>query len=66
MIKKEMILLDIVEKYPETEDSFRQYDNALGKCLLCHNLFDSIEDIADKYDLDLKELLDKVNKVIKK
>lgn len=61
MITQKMILLDIVEKYPKTEDVFHQYDAVLGECLLCNNLFDSIENVIEKYKLNLDELLNKLN-----
>ncbi len=64
MITKEMTVLEIVEKHPETEDVFRGYDDIVGKCVLCTCLFDSIYSIALDYHLDLELLLDKVNSTI--
>ncbi|MGH4141055.1 hypothetical protein [Clostridium sp.] len=61
MITPKTILLDIVEKYPETEAVFHEYDTALGECLLCVNLFESIEYIVDKYNLNLNEIIGKLN-----
>lgn len=61
IITEKMIVLDIVEKYPNTEEIFRKYDTAIGKCLLCNELFESVERIANKYELNLMELLDKLN-----
>ena len=66
MITKNMTPLDIVEKYPDTEDVFYEYDVVVGRCLLCINLFDTIEDIAANYNLNLIELIDKLNNVTKK
>ena len=63
MISKDMIPLDVVYKYRETEDVFRSYDPP-GKCILCDHLFDSIESIADKYELDADEMLRKLNNAI--
>ncbi|GFR35697.1 hypothetical protein [Thermobrachium celere] len=65
-IQKEMILLDIVEKYPETEEVFHMYDEVAGVCILCSHLFDSLEVVANKYDLDLEKLLQNLNRTIKK
>ena len=42
MITKDMIILNIVEDYPKTEEVFRSYDKIAGKCTMCHNLFDSL------------------------
>ncbi|MBV7274119.1 hypothetical protein I6U48_14530 [Clostridium sp. PL3] len=63
MITQKMTLLDVVEKYPKTEDVFHQYDTVSGECVLCNNLFDSIENVAEKYKLNLDELLSKLNYV---
>ena len=65
MITKNMTPLDIVKKYPVTEDVFHEYDELVGRCLLCVNLFDTIEDIAANYNLNLIELIDKLNNVTK-
>lgn len=65
MITQKMTILDIVEKYPETEAVFHEYDSFLGKCLLCNNLFNTIEEIAKSYNLNLIELIEKLNKVSK-
>lgn len=59
-----MTVLDIVEKHPETENIFRDYDAIVGKCVLCACLFDSIEDIATNHNLDLKSFLYKINSSI--
>lgn len=64
-IEPYMIVLDVVEKHPETEEVFREYDTVIGKCLLCHNLFDSIESIAQMYAIDSIVLIGKLNKCIK-
>lgn len=61
MITKDMTTLDIVEKYPKTEKIFHEYDKITGKCLLCNNLFDTVEVIAANYELNLAEILDRLN-----
>ena len=55
-IKPDMTILDLVSRYPETEAVFRQYDEKAGECLCCHALFDTLRVVADKYQLDLKQL----------
>lgn len=64
MIKGEMTVLEIVERYPETEDIFRSYDDIIGECILCHCLFDSLKEISYKHNLNLDSLVDKLNSVI--
>lgn len=59
-----MTMLEIIENYPETEEVFRAYDDIAGKCLLCNNLFDSIETIAMEYSINSEEMLNKINILI--
>ena len=59
-----MTLLDIVSIYPETEAAFKAYDEQVGECLCCQRLFETVEQIADKYKLDLAELLAKLNATV--
>lgn len=61
MITKEMNLLSIVEKYPQTEDVFHQYDKIIEECLLCNNLFDTIETVSNKYKINMDNILEKLN-----
>lgn len=65
MITPKTILLDIVEKYPETDAVFHEYDTDLGECLLCVNLFESIEYIVEKYNINLNKIIGKLNSAIK-
>jgi len=64
LITKNMTMLEIIENYPETEEVFRAYDDIAGKCLLCNNLFDSIETIAMEYSINSEEMLNKINILI--
>jgi len=64
MIKKEMTILDIVAGYPQTEDIFRSYDELTNKCVLCNNLFDTLVDFTEEYNIDLQELITKLNSSI--
>lgn len=64
-IDKQMTLLDVVYRNPETETIFHAFDEVLGHCLLCENLFDSIEFICVTYGLNESELLDQLNALLK-
>jgi hypothetical protein len=64
-VTKKTILLDLVEKHPESEDIVRQYDQAAGTCMLCHCLFDSIEKIESTYDIDLTQMINELNDKLK-
>jgi hypothetical protein len=57
LITPEMTVLDVVSTYRETEDVFRRYDNQAGECVCCNALFDTLQDVAAKYGLNLQELL---------
>ena len=52
-----MTVLDVVSRYRETEAVFKRYDERAGECICCQALFDSVQDVAEKYHLDLAELL---------
>ena len=52
-----MTVLDVISKYRKTEAVFKQYDQQAGECICCQALFESLKDVAAKYDLDLKRLL---------
>lgn len=59
-ITPDMTILDIVSRYRQTEAVFKQFDQKAGNCLCCNALFDSLKDVANRYDLDLDELTTKL------
>ncbi|NLM06612.1 MAG: hypothetical protein GX219_06815 [Tissierellia bacterium] len=65
MFNKESVILDIVSEHPETEIVFKPYDEVVGKCVMCNNLFDKLGDFTSKHGIDyeklVKELKDKVS-----
>lgn len=63
IITPDMSLLQIVELSPQTEEVFHQYDDEAGCCLLCNNLFDSLEEVARTYSLDLNQILARLKKL---
>ncbi len=65
MLTKDKMILNIVADYPATEDIFRTYDDLAGKCTMCHNLFDTLEEFSCMYNFDLNELMNRLEKVIK-
>jgi hypothetical protein len=48
-ITPEMTVLEILCQHRQTEQVFRRYDAAAGVCLCCQALFDSLEELAQKY-----------------
>ena len=62
-ITPEMTLLDIISRHRETEAVFRKYDDQAGVCLCCQSLFDSLRAVAEKYGLDLNQILRELESV---
>ena len=61
----EMTVLDVVSRYRQTEAVFKKYDKQAGECICCQALFESLQDMATRYRLDLERLLSDLNKVAK-
>ncbi|MDY7001238.1 MAG: hypothetical protein SVS15_05595 [Thermodesulfobacteriota bacterium] len=57
-ITPNMTVLDVVSKFHETMPVFRNYDKLAGECICCESLFETLEDVAHIYGLDLKRLID--------
>ena len=64
-INAKMIILDILSDYPETETIFKGYDQQLGECICCQMLFETVEHAANYYQLNLENLLQKLNSATK-
>ncbi|WP_418790857.1 DUF1858 domain-containing protein [Phosphitispora sp. TUW77] len=64
MITKDMTILDIVNKYPETIDVFQAYDKTYSTCICCTSLFETLENTASMHKLDLVKLLSDLNKTL--
>lgn len=52
-----MTVLEVIYRYRQTEEVFNQYDAIAGVCLCCQALFDSVSEVAGKYNLDLEQLM---------
>lgn len=63
-ISPEMTVLDIISKHRETEAVFKHYDEKAGECICCRALFDTVGDVAQRYGLDLAELMVDLENVI--
>ena len=59
----DMLILEVLSACRRTEAVFRNYEGEADGCLLCHSLFDSLEEAAAKYGLPLKKLLADLNVV---
>ena len=56
-ITPDMTVLDVVSTYRATEDVFHRFDHQAGECLCCNALFDTLQDVAGRYGLNLHQLL---------
>jgi hypothetical protein len=57
-----MTVLDIVSTFSATVEVFKKWDARAGECICCNALFESLEDVAQRYDLDLSVLLIDLNR----
>lgn len=62
MIQPDMTVLDIVAKWKPTQEVFKGYDARAGECICCHMLFNTLDQVAEKYGLDLKLLMEDLEK----
>jgi hypothetical protein len=65
IVHSAMTILDIVSRYRQTEAVFKRYDGKAGVCLCCQALFDPLQDVADNYGLDLRELLSDLERAVR-
>ncbi len=56
-----MTVLDIVSDNKRAIDVFKRYDIEAGECICCASLFETLEDVAIKYGIDLNALLNDLN-----
>jgi hypothetical protein len=56
LLHPDMTVLDVVSRYRQTEAVFKRYDVQSGECICCNALFESLRDMAEKYNLDLSRL----------
>lgn len=63
-ISPDMTLLEIMYRWRASEGVFRAYEGQAGVCLRCQALFDTLEDVARKYRLDLQAILRDLHNLI--
>lgn len=56
-----MTLVEIMSQWRSSEEIFKTYESQAGTCLRCHALFETLEEVAAKYHLDLARLLSELN-----
>jgi hypothetical protein len=60
-ITPQMTLVEIMSQWRASEDIFKAYEAQAGTCLRCHALFLTLEEAAQKYNLDLIKLVADLN-----
>ena len=59
-----MTVLDIVSRYNSTVDVFNNYNSKAGECICCNALFETVQDIIKKYNIDTAEFLERIGRAI--
>ena len=63
-ITQDMTVLDVVSRYRETEKVFKRYDKRLGICICCEALFEPLENVSKRYNIDIEELIHDLNQIL--
>jgi hypothetical protein len=64
IISAHMTVLDVLDRYRQTEKVFKEYDDQVGECICCAALFNTLADVASSYNLDLEKLLNDLESVV--
>lgn len=59
-----MTVLEVIDRYRNTESVFKKYDEQAGVCLCCQALFETIGEVAEKYRLNLDQILSDLESAI--
>ncbi len=52
----------VVGRHPTTVAVFEAYETQTGECICCNTLFQTTEEVAAKYSLDLEMFLEDINR----
>jgi hypothetical protein len=63
-IHPDMTVLDVISQFRNTEHIFRKYDEQAGTCICCNALFKTIRELTERYNLDLEEILNKLEATV--
>lgn len=64
MITAATTVLELVELHPETELVFDHYSRITGICICCEALFCPLREVAERYEIDIDEMMVRLNSVI--
>jgi hypothetical protein len=60
-VTPQMTLIEVMSQWRSSEEIFKAYEPQAGTCLRCHALFNTLEETAQKYHLDMTKLLADLN-----
>ena len=60
-VTPQLTLVEVMTQWRSSEAIFQAYEPQAGTCLRCHALFDTLEEAAQKYHLNLEQLLADLN-----
>jgi len=60
-----MTVLDVVSKNESTVEIFNSYNDMAGECICCNALFETVNDIIRKYNINSEEFLLRLKDAIK-
>ncbi|MBN2515286.1 MAG: hypothetical protein JXC33_04565 [Deltaproteobacteria bacterium] len=63
-IHPDMTVLDVINRFRETEHIFRKYDEQAGTCICCNALFETIRALSERFNLDLTRLLNELEAAV--
>lgn len=63
-LNPEMMVLEVLYNWRQTEAVFAAYEARAGVCLLCQDLFTPLNELSRKYGLDLSCLLAELRQAI--
>jgi hypothetical protein len=56
-ITPDMTVLEVIDRYRNTESVFKKYDEQTGVCICCQALFETLKDVSEKHGIDLNQLM---------
>jgi len=56
-IRPDMTVLEVLRTYRKTEEIFKKYDMKSGECIMCTALFQSLQQVSERFGLNLKKFL---------
>lgn len=62
IIAPQSTVLDVIHRHRSTEAVFKAYEAEAGACICCEALFEPLEVVAERYELDLGQMLERLRR----